>query len=236
MKLNDNEYQSLVGHAKGKYKTKSHDHTHKTQGFKRPNKYFSNYECFTCHKLGHIAINCPMKAERVKNMKRFQAHTTEDSDQEIEEEAKKYEESIEEHLLISSLTWSVSLGNDTWLFDSRASKHMSGYKDSLSCLVQKESPHKVMLGGDSQYRIKGMGEASYKLDSGKSMKMRDVLYVLGLKKNLLSIWYLDKRGFRLSFIDGKVLMWSKGKTTWDLGHEACSYSLQRSTNSKQGCD
>ena len=59
---------------------------------------------------------------------------------------------------------------------------MTGYKDSLSCLVQKESPHKVMLGDDSQYPIKGMWEASYKLDYGKPMKIKDVMYVPGIKK------------------------------------------------------
>ena len=42
--------------------------------------------------------------------------------------------------------------------------------------------------------------------------MKEVLYVPGLKKNLLSILGLDKKGYRFSFIDGKVLMWSKGKT------------------------
>jgi transposase InsO family protein len=44
------------------------------------------------------------------------------------------------------------------------------------------------------------------------MKMKDVLYVPGLTKNLLSISTLDKKGFRVAFIDGEVLMWSKGKT------------------------
>jgi hypothetical protein len=34
------------------------------------------------------------------------------------------------------------------------------------------------------------------------MKMKDVLYVLGLTKNLISIFALDKKGFRVSFIDG----------------------------------
>ena len=94
-------------------------------------------------------------------MKRLQAHAAEDNDQEVEEEAKKDEESSEEYVLISALTGSVSPGNETWLIGSGASKHMTGYKDSLSCLVQKDSPHKVMLGDDSQYPIKGMGEASY---------------------------------------------------------------------------
>ena len=45
--------------------------------------------------------------------------------------------------------------------------------------------------------------------------MKDVLYVPGLKKNLLSISALDKKGFRVAFIDGQVLMWPKGKNIED---------------------
>ena len=44
------------------------------------------------------------------------------------------------------------------------------------------------------------------------MNMKEVLYVLGLKNNLLSISAIDKKGYRVAFIDGKGLMWSKGKT------------------------
>ena len=61
-------------------------------------------------------------------------------------------------------------------------------------LSEHESPHKVKLGDDYQYPIKGSGESSYKLDFGKSMKMKDVLFVPGLKKNLLSISVLDAKG------------------------------------------
>ena len=43
------------------------------------------------------------------------------------------------------------------------------------------------------------------------MKMKEVLYVTGLKNNLLSISALDKKGFRVDFVDGEVLMWTKGK-------------------------
>jgi hypothetical protein len=60
-----------------------------------------------------------------------------------------------------------------------------------------------------------MGEATFKLHSGTLMRMKDVLYVPGLKKNLLSILGLDKKGFRVAFIDGEVLMWSKEKTIED---------------------
>ena len=44
------------------------------------------------------------------------------------------------------------------------------------------------------------------------MKMKEVLNVPGFKNNLLSISSLDKKAYRVSFIDGEVLMWSKGKT------------------------
>jgi hypothetical protein len=47
------------------------------------------------------------------------------------------------------------------------------------------------------------------------MKMKDVLYVLGLTKNLLSISDLHKKGFIVAFIYGEVLMCPKGKTIQD---------------------
>jgi hypothetical protein len=43
------------------------------------------------------------------------------------------------------------------------------------------------------------------------MKMKDVLYVPSLTKNLLSISALENRGFRVAFIDGEIIMWPKGK-------------------------
>ena len=120
-----------------------------------------------------------------------------------------------EYSLISALTGTVTHGNDTWLVDSGASKHMTGFKEYLSTLIAKESSQKVKLGDDYQYPIKGVGEASYKLESGKLLKMKDVLYVPRLKKNLLSISGLEKKGFKGVFMDGQVLMWLRGKTIND---------------------
>ena len=71
--------------------------------------------------------------------------------------------------------------------DSGASKHMTSQKKSLSSFEERDSPQKVSLGDDYQYPIKGIGEATYKLDSKTLMKIKDVLYVPGLKNNLLSI-------------------------------------------------
>ena len=88
---------------------------------------------------------------------------------------------------------------------------MTGFEESFVKLSEHDSPHKVKLGDDYQYPKKGSGESSYKLDSGKSMKMKNVLFIPRLKKNLLSISVLDEKGMRVAFVDGQVLMWPKGK-------------------------
>jgi hypothetical protein len=111
-----------------------------------------------------------------------------------------------------ALSGSVSPGYDTWLIDSGASKHMTGQRDILSFLSEKKFSHKFTLRVDYKYPIKGVGESNCKLNLETPMKMKDVLYVPGLTKNLLSISALEKKGFRIAFIDGEVLMWAKGKT------------------------
>ena len=111
---------------------------------------------------------------------------------------------------------SIKPRENAWLIASGASKHMTRKKTTLSNLEEKKSPQKASLGDDYQYPIKYIGESSYKLDYGTSMKMKEVLYVPGLKKNLLSIYALDKKGYRVAFIDGQILMWSNGKTLEDV--------------------
>ena len=88
--MNENEGQDFSSHTKGKNKRKIYDHPpRKTQGShknKKVDKDLSSYECFTCHKMVHISINCPLKAEQLKKRnKRFQLHVAKDDDQEYEE-------------------------------------------------------------------------------------------------------------------------------------------------------
>ena len=45
--------------------------------------------------------------------------------------------------------------------------------------------------------------------------MKDVLYIPGLKKNLLSISAPDVKGMRVAFANCSVLMWLKGNTIDD---------------------
>ena len=67
-------------------------------------------------------------------------------------------------------------GEDTWIIATGAPNHMTRQKKTLSKLEEKNSPQKVSLGDDYQYPIKGIGEESYKLDSGTPMKMKSYMY------------------------------------------------------------
>ena len=42
-------------------------------------------------------------------------------------------------------------------------------------MFEHDSPHKVILGDDYKYPIKGSGETSYKIEFGKYLEMKNVL-------------------------------------------------------------
>lgn len=64
---------------------------------------------------------------------------------------------------------------------------MIGYQSTLTNLLEKYSSLNVEFGDDARYAMKGVGSTSLNLDSRDIFHMSDILFVLGLKKNLLSI-------------------------------------------------
>ena len=121
-----------------------------------PSRDYSDFQCFHCNKIGHIARNCPIRKQeyqrRINNNKRYHAHLAEDEYEEEEEEGpprkQSREEDTEEYVLFSALSGSVTPAEDIWLIDSGASNHMRGKNTTLSNLEEKNSPHKVSLGDD----------------------------------------------------------------------------------------
>jgi hypothetical protein len=56
----------------------------------------------------------------------------------------------------------------------------------------------------------GSGTVSFQRESLPPMLLREVLYVPGLKKNLVSISTIEERGYEVLFRDGQVLLFPKG--------------------------
>jgi hypothetical protein len=47
-------------------------------------------------------------------------------------------EQIKDYVLISALSGSTTPGENMWSIDSGASKHMTGQRDILSCILEKK--------------------------------------------------------------------------------------------------
>ena len=84
---------------------------------------------------------------------------------------------------------------------------MTGFKDSISNVKKERFHTTVELGDNGTYAIEGIGSTSLKLDSGWSLHLEEILYVHGLKKNLLSVGVLEEKGYTVAFTHGKAIMW-----------------------------
>jgi hypothetical protein len=71
---------------------------------------------------------------------------------------------------------------------------------------------KVELIDDDTYAIKGLGSASFQLLSSNVFHVEEIIYVPGLKKNLISVAVLESKGYTVAFSKGKALMWPSNES------------------------
>jgi hypothetical protein len=164
-------------------------------------KDISRIQCFRCDKYGHIPRNCP-------TMKKGRQHA---SIADVDSEPPQRDEDIKDKafFFISTLSGMVPMDSDTWLIDSGASRHMNGYREHLTDLVEKESHLHVVLSDNSRYIVKGVETFTFQLDSGIPLQLSEVLYVSGMKMNLIFVSALEDKGYKVTFSKGKFLAWHK---------------------------
>jgi hypothetical protein len=105
---------------------------------------------------------------------------------------------------------SVETTPSIWYIDNGASSHMTGLREHLTDLRDPEVRMGIALGDDSIVRVAGHGTITFQRESMPPLSFRDVLYVPGLKKNLISVSTLQDRGLEVSFRGTKVLIHPKG--------------------------
>ena len=115
-----------------------------------------------------------------------------------------------DYLLLLALSGTIQTSCDTWLIDSGASHHMICYQELLSDLDKRESHQKVILGDDARYAVRGAGATSFQLKSGKTLKMKDVLHVLGMTRNLVVVSDLEDEVYDVLFSKGRVYIQNYG--------------------------
>ncbi len=103
----------------------------------------------------------------------------------------------------------VQKQKNPWYIDSGCSKHIFGDKEKFISLSEHKEG-KVTFGNDALGKVRGKGVVS--LSNGKG-KAKDVLFVDGLKHNLLSVSQMCDKGCEVLFTDKdcKIRNVSSGK-------------------------
>jgi hypothetical protein len=159
-------------------------------------KDMSKVKCFACHKFGHYAGQCP-------NKKKKQTTTS----AEVEEFSTKFDKEFSLIACLSSRTTTT----DAWYIDSGASRHMTTVREHLTDLTQCGDAE-VVLGDDREVKVVGCGTVSFRRESLPPMTLTEVLYVPGLKKNLVSVSTIEEKGYEILFRDGQVLLFPRGSS------------------------
>jgi hypothetical protein len=89
---------------------------------------------------------------------------------------------------------------------------MTGVREHLIYLRDTKVSMEIALGDDSLVRVAGIGIVTFQRDIMPPISFRDVLYVPGLKKNLISVSTLQDRGLEVSFRGTEVFIHPKGSS------------------------
>jgi hypothetical protein len=115
----------------------------------------------------------------------------------VEEFSTKFDKKFSLIACLSSRTTTP----DTWYIDSGASHHMAAIREHLTDLTQSGDA-KVVLGDDREVKVAGCGTLSFRRESLPPMTLTEVIYVPGLKKNLVLVSSIEEKGYEVLFRDG----------------------------------
>nr|GEU80219.1 Pol polyprotein [Tanacetum cinerariifolium] len=100
----------------------------------------------------------------------------------------------------------VGTNHGGWWIDTGATRHVCVDKSMFHSFKAVDNGQKLYLGNSATADIKGEGDVVLKMTSEKELKLNNVLYVLVIRKNLVSGWLLNKFGFRLVFESDKFVL------------------------------
>ncbi|GJW43209.1 hypothetical protein Tco_0072008 [Tanacetum coccineum] len=171
-------------------------------------------KCFICHSEGHLNRDFPKKKSSgfIKKGKRDQ-----DSDSSDDEGNAYFGEAL------------AVVENDEMtelVMDSGGSYHMTHRRDFLYDFKGFDSGS-VQLGDNRTCTIKGTGKVKIQLHDGSSFILEDVKYVLGLRRSLISLGTLEKKGYTVKMQMGRIKV-IKGCRVMMTGirKKNCMYTLE----------
>ena len=94
-----------------------------------------------------------------------------------------------------------------WIVDSGATRHICGNRSAFtSYTTVKEGEEQVFMGDLRSSLVIGKGKVLLKLTSGKVLALNDVLHVLDIRWNLVSMSLLGKAGVKIMLESEKIML------------------------------
>lgn len=158
----------------------------------RETRDLRSIRCYECGELGHYARNCLKE----------QAHTVEETSADDVIALMTYEEGVEQQEkgdLCLGVTEEETRRDHEWFFDSGATSHMSHTNEAMHGFKQAEDQRAVTVGNKGKLAIAGEGEIHIKTQQGENFRFKNVLYIPGIAKNLISVSALTKKGAIVTF-------------------------------------
>ncbi|KAE8702282.1 hypothetical protein F3Y22_tig00110483pilonHSYRG00048 [Hibiscus syriacus] len=199
--LNMEEGEGLIArgrsNARGGNSSKSHP---RSQSKKR-------IKCYYCKKFGHMKKDCPKRKEKSEsheqqNDRANVADADSSSDAEI------------------ILEVSNSCASGRWILDTTSTFHISTSKDVFS--TYEKHSGSILMGNDHSCQVVGIDTVHIKMFDGIVRTLTDVWHIPEMKKNLISLSTLEKKGFRFSAEGGVLRVFSgalaviRGLLEWGL--------------------
>ncbi|XP_019416453.1 PREDICTED: uncharacterized protein LOC109327756 [Lupinus angustifolius] len=149
-----------------------------------------NVECYNCHNTGHYSYECTAEKGKQRNFVDKEAFTTHE-DHEVEPLT----------LMVTDPAEDTHL--ESWYLDSGCSNHMTSHKEWLTNFDSSRES-KVKFADDNTLKVEGAGDVVIIRNNGSKALISDVLFVPGMKYNLLSIGQLVQKGFTAIMGNGQV--------------------------------
>jgi hypothetical protein len=103
-------------------------------------------------------------------------------------------------LFVSNAALSAEMDDsDAWFVDSGASIHRTCNKNWYANFKETQNGASIYLGDDRAHQIKGYGDIPVTLSNGTVHHIRNVVYVLGIKKNLISLSTNTDQNLKVEF-------------------------------------
>ncbi|GAU32405.1 hypothetical protein TSUD_220940 [Trifolium subterraneum] len=142
----------------------------------------SNLQCYNCQKYGHFADEC-----------------TASKPPDEEARVAKQDEGENPVMLMVTTKEDQRCGEE-WYLDSGCSTHMTGRRDWFSSFDQSHK-NKVKFANDSTLNAEGVGVVCIRSKTGDQAFINDVLYIPGIKCNLLSVGQLIEKDYKIAIED-----------------------------------